>query len=278
MKTIKKHKTTLIIILLILIIISSNTAWYLIFQKETSRAKNSLLPGLENDYYSKQLSLTKHAEEIYQSYEYESGYIPIYKDIKDVPLVTQNPKYPNGCEAASATMLLNYYGINITIEEFLKYLHKKDVYIENGTRYGPDPSLYYAGNPEDETKGWGCFDLAISTALTSIIFNYNSNIFVNLNYDKLPLSLIPSYPSIIWVTIDYEEANEVFTWLSYDGKTTYTYPRNEHVVVLTGQDEKYYYINDPLKNEKNIPVLKEKLEKSFNSLGRQYISLEEYLK
>ena len=56
----------------------------------------------------------------------------------------------------------------------------------------------------------------------------------------------------------------------------YTYPMNSHVVVLTGYDDTYYYINDPLKNEKNIPVLKEDLERSFDSLGRQAIFLNIY--
>ena len=51
---------------------------------------------------------------------------------------------------------------------------------------------------------------------------------------------------------------------------------NSHVVVLTGYDDTYYYINDPLKNEKNIPVLKEDLERSFDSLGRQAIFLNIY--
>ena len=38
-------------------------------------------------------------------------------------------------------------------------------------------------------------------------------------------------------------------------------------------DENYYYINDPLKEEKNIKVPKEQLENSFDSMGRQFISL-----
>lgn len=70
-----------------------------------------------------------------------------------------------------------------------------------------------------------------------------------------------------------KQVKEVFTWTSYDKKETYTYPKDEHVVVLTGYDEDYYYINDPLKNEKNIKVKKAQLEKSYDSLGRQSVAI-----
>jgi len=52
---------------------------------------------------------------------------------------------------------------------------------------------------------------------------------------------------------------------------TYTYPKNSHTILITGVDELYYYINDPLKKEKNLLIPKEKLEKSYDSMGRQLI-------
>lgn len=83
-------------------------------------------------------------------------------------------------------------------------------------------------------------------------------------------------PFLIWTTIDYIEAKDIYEWFSYDGKNTYTYPKNSHVIVVTRVDENYYYINDPLKSEKNIQVAKDQLEKSFDSLGRQMILIETY--
>lgn len=83
-------------------------------------------------------------------------------------------------------------------------------------------------------------------------------------------------PFLIWTTIDYTEAKDIYEWFSYDKKSTYTYPKNSHVVVVTGVDENYYYINDPLKNAKNIPIEKDLLETSFDSLGRQLLLVEIY--
>ena len=39
-------------------------------------------------------------------------------------------------------------------------------------------------------------------------------------------------------------------------------------------DKNYYYINDPLKNEKAIKVSRKKFNKSYDSMGRQALYIE----
>ena len=217
---------------------------------------------------------------------YDEWYQKIYYSnmgAKDAPLVSQNPKYPNGCEAASAVMLLNYYGIEITLDEFIEqYLPKNKVYESEGVRYGPDPSKYYAGDPASEKREWGTFDVVISEAIQKVIEDKQTeNPYlmetISLNENKNALKeFFQATPVLIWVATDYKEVETVYEWRRKKKKYTYTYPMNSHVVVLTGYDDTYYYINDPLKNEKNIPVLKEELERSFDSLGRQAVFLNIY--
>jgi len=176
-------------------------------------------------------------------------------------------------------MLLNYIGIDITLSNFIdNYLEKNSVYESDGERYGPDPSLTYAGDPASNNRGWGAFEPVVARSITKVLEAYQKDREFNLllsEYDCKPLYFLAAenYPVIIWVTIDYQEANEIYNWRSYDGKYTYTYPKNSHTIVLTGMDKDYYYINDPLKNTKNVKVPKEQLEKSFDSMGRQFISL-----
>lgn len=287
MKKMKPFKNLFIISGLFIALIGSNFLWYKIYNREIKRVKNSLIPPLTNDYYSNQLILTNNIKR----YE-KNGYIYEFpnienpqviedkysylnkKEIYDVPLINQLPKYPNGCEGASSVMLLNFYGVNITLEEFFKYLDQDKIYTENGTRFGPNPALFYAGDPTSNTGGWGCFDLVIAKAINKILTEKDYEFTANLKNNKEPLkNLAYNGPCLIWVTIDYDAVKEVFTWTSYDKKETYTYPKDEHVVVLTGYDEDYYYINDPLKNEKNIKVKKAQLEKSYDSLGRQSVAI-----
>jgi len=206
--------------------------------------------------------------------------------ILNIPFVSQNPDYPNGCEAASAVMLLNWAGINISLHDFITdFLPRSDVYDENGYRYGPDPSVYYAGDPADTSRGWGVFEPAVYTAMANITtkdYEENDNnvayfISSSNTHGKISLAALSkrNEPAMIWVTQDYSKASDVYEWFSYDRKKTYTYPKNAHVVVLTGSDEENYHINDPLKG-KDIKVNKQQLSDSFNSMGAQYISIMKY--
>ena len=200
--------------------------------------------------------------------------------VNNFPLVKQNPDYPNGCEIASATMLLNYFNIDIGIKEYVDfYLPKEEVYEKDGLRYGPDPSRYYAGNPSDSSRGWGTFLPVIKNSLYTIFKSKLPEDTVGHVYtsdDKLPLEeyVQNGSPVLVWTTINYSEAKDIYEWFSYDKSRTYTYPKNAHVVVIIGMDKNYYYINDPLKDEKAIKVSRKEFDKSYDSMGRQALYIE----
>lgn len=270
--------------IIICLFIGNNYVWYRILKKEQETIKNAIIPTLGNDYYQAQISLVKNAKKYPKEMEYEAENVSNYETnytVKNVNLVNQNPDYPNGCEAASATMILNYYGIPISLQEFAeKYLMKEPVYEKDGMRFGPNPAIYYAGDPKDFSRGWGCFEPVIASAMQQVFNDYklenkDINIEILRSDEKQPLSYYANLdiPIMIWTTIDYEEANEVYEWFSYDKKYTYTYPKNSHTVVVTGLDETYYYVNDSLKDQKNIPVKREMLERSFDSAGRQVVGI-----
>lgn len=300
-------RTKIIIILLSILLIISNFLWYKLYTREQNLIRHAIIPNNANDFFTKQKILTNYQIQtekflsnplgIIAELEFSSrplpyniyfkteddfhNYIEEYKNQKNAPLIQQNPDYPNGCESASAVMLLNSIGIDLSLQEFIEnYLDKEDVYENKGERFGPDPSTHYAGDPASNNRGWGALEPVIVNSLERIILEKNKSFFENhylftSQYKKAPLYLIAAnkYPTIIWITQDYTEANEVYEWISNDKKSTYTYPKKSHTVLLTGFDENYYYINDPLKDEKNIKVPREQLEKSFDSMGRQFISI-----
>ncbi len=275
-------KCLIIICLAILALVGSNILWYKMYKHESAKLKNSIIPSLSNDYYSSQLTLTNNSSNqtlelpnlktTKESILNQNFYLDRNAKLYEVPLILQNPKYPNGCEAASAVMLLNYYGISITLDEFINLLPKSLVYEKNGVRYGPNPAKYYAGDPSNYSYGWGCFDTVIASTINKILESNNSYLKSNSSDTKTSLDILAYHsPCLIWTTINYNIASDIYTWSSYDKKETYTYPKDEHVVVLTGYDNDYYYINDPLKENKNIKIPKSILENSFDSLGRQYV-------
>ena len=284
MKYTKQYKV-LIIILVIIGIVSSNFIWYKLYSREKEKLKQAIIPSLKDDYFTNQLILSKK-ESNESIYNYEDILEVYYKSLKysfiinNFPLVKQNPDYPNGCEVASATRLLKHYGINIDMKEYVdNYLPKKEVYEEDGLRYGPDPSQYYAGNPSDSSRGWGTFLPVIKNSLYTIFKDKLPAETVGHVYtseDKLPLEeyVQTGNPVLTWTTVDYSEAKDIYEWFSYDKSRTYTYPKKAHVVVIVGMDKDYYYLNDPLKDEKAIKVLRETFDKSYDSMGRQALYIE----
>lgn len=198
--------------------------------------------------------------------------------IKDVPFIAQNPKYPNGCEAASTTMLLNYYGMKISLTDFINnYLNMDKVYTKNGVRYGPNPEVCYAGDPASLHGGWGCFSTAIENAVNKLINQKYAGKYTvkkNTTNASLPELAKSKKPFAVWTTISYNVVQGQYTWKSYDGKTTYTYPKDLHVIVVIGQDDNFYYVNDPLKSSGCTKIAKATLEKSFDSMGRKAIIID----
>ena len=61
------------------------------------------------------------------------------KKIIDVPYLNQLDVV-FGCEAVSATMVLQFYGCDLSWRDFTdSYLIRRDWRIDNGVIYGPDP-------------------------------------------------------------------------------------------------------------------------------------------
>ncbi len=289
MKSISKKLTIAFCAILVLLLIFSNIVWFRIYIKEKNNLKHSIMPVTQGDYYQEQLSLVNNYELLrdeigleYTDKAYLYLYTEDYQDNKKVPFIKQNPDYPNGCEAVSATMLLQSYGIDITVDEFVnKYLKKNVIYSKDGDRYGPDPKDTYAGDPTSETMGFGVFEPDIKLAVEKVLYDkvkeeINYNVYGSENKEPLEYQVKNKLPIVIWATTNYEPVNEMWIWRSYNKKHTYTYPKNSHTIVVTGVDEEYYYVNDPLQDKGNIKVEKKKLEDSFDSLGRQVVGIEMY--
>ena len=282
-----KKKNILILLLSIALVffLFSTIYFYHEFHVEKEKLKKALVPALKEDYFTKisltaesKINIEKNTESSFAEYSskyqipnpYEENFYSDKKKILDVPRMGQMPLFPNGCEAVSATMFLNYFGFSITAEDFINnYLPKAKVWEKDGVRYGPNPKDFYAGDPKDEKRGWGTFAPVILNALEKSLdgssYLVSETTGKNINY------LISDLPAIIWVGVDYQELSDVYMWFNESETEVYTYPKNSHTVLLVGYDKDNFYINDPLKPEETVKVSRTILEKSYNSYGRQSI-------
>lgn len=194
------------------------------------------------------------------------------KLIRNVPTIHQFPQFPTGCESVAAVMALNYFGNPITVEQFVDgYLPtSRDFYMENGIHYGPSPYEYFIGNPKSAAS-YGCMAPVIEKALRACVGN--SHTVSNLSDTSLE-ELCTQYidndiPVILWATIRMLETNPISSWYLSDG-TRFTWPGNEHCMLLVGYDDTQYYFNDP-HTGKLVAYDKTLTEDRFAELGRQAV-------
>ena len=168
--------------------------------------------------------------------------------ISDVPYINQYSVGLNTwCEIVATTMVLNYYGINITAENACNFLDiaNEPVWIDNQL-FGPDPSLSFVGNPHIN-GGYGCFAPAIVNAANRIITNYNSTISVqditNCDSDELFYQVSQGHPVLVWATGKMKTPTLTDTWIIRETGESFTFVAGEHCLVLTGYDENNVYLN-----------------------------------
>ena len=192
------------------------------------------------------------------------------KLIRNVPAIHQFPQYPTGCESVAAVMALRYGGNQISVEQFVEeFLPKsRDFYVENGMNFGPSPYEYFIGNPKSAAS-YGCMAPVIEKAIRACIDDSQSvdNISGMALEDICDQYIDRDIPVILWATINMLETNPKNSWYLSDG-TRFTWPGNEHCMLLVGYDDTKYYFNDPYVG-KLVAYDKTVTEARFAELGSQ---------
>lgn len=172
------------------------------------------------------------------------------KYLINVPYIDQSGRFPTGCESVSAVMLLKFFGIEISVEEFIdKYLDKRGFEVRDGELYGPDPREYFCGSPYDE-ESMGCYAPVIARALRKILGDkYRVIDETGTSLECLAERYIKTgIPVLLWSCINMREPIIGPQWKIIESKETFTWVSNEHCMVLVGCDEEGYYFNDPYEN------------------------------
>lgn len=163
------------------------------------------------------------------------------------------PKWPTGCESVSTVMLLNYYGINISVDEFITYLPCSPLIKSDGQWYGYSPNNNFIGSPYD-SDSFGCYSNVIASTINNIVKDKQLSIY-SVDISSLTTNEIISryimngHPVLYWSTIDLKPSFYGPSWklLDYNNKD-FTWISNEHCLVLVGADENGLWFNDPWNN------------------------------
>lgn len=194
----------------------------------------------------------------------------------EVPYLSQEDILPTGCEAVSAAMVLQYWGVDVTPEEVASMLPCAPLYQLRGQLYGPNPDEFFVGSPFEET-GYGCYAPVIAGVLEEQL---PPKYTVTLEYGCTIRQLYQNYvveqgaPVLIWVTIDLVEPTPGTQWQLEDG-SLFTWKKDEHCMVLTGKQGDRYLCQDPYESHGTVSLPEDLLQLRFEQMGSQAVAVVE---
>lgn len=204
--------------------------------------------------------------------------IPIIK-IKDhvllnIPVISQLPDLPRGCEVTSLAMLLNNAGVSISKMELAQKIAKDHtpLKIANGVTYFGNPNDGFVGNMYNFGKpGFGVYHKPIADLAAKYLPGKIKDL-TGTDFQELKTHLSDGRPVWIIINTKYQKLPENLfqTWNTPTGPVNITY--KEHSVLITGYDPQFIYFNDPLTGEKNKKAPIKDFEESWVQMGKQAIT------
>lgn len=232
------------------------------------------------DSYEEAVLLAKELENATIVYSDSSNVVweeidlPQQAFIQDVPLISQLPELPRGCEVTSLAMFLRSAGIptdKMTLAEEV---------VKDPTPYSVKDGIVHFGNPNDgfvgdmytfDNPGYGVY----VGPIYDLANQYLPNRVVNMTgttFNEVRQSIARGKP--VWVVIHTKfgklPKTSFETWKTPTGEVSITY--HQHAVVITGYDQQYVYFNDPLTNERNRQVLSSRFIEAWEQMGSQAIT------
>ncbi len=187
----------------------------------------------------------------------------------NAPLLHQFPDYPSGCELVSATMALSYAGESITADTVLSHLPRSSrFYWKDNTRYGPSPYEYFLGDPRSENS-YGCMAPVIKETLIRCLGTAD-RVTDATGQDLSTLCntyIATGTPVIVWASIAMIPLEEEQQWTLPDG-SLYTWPSNEHCLLLVGYTASQYIFNDPYTGTR-VGYPRAVCEQRYAQMGKQ---------
>ncbi|MBM7606201.1 uncharacterized protein YvpB [Metabacillus crassostreae] len=193
----------------------------------------------------------------------------------DVPLVSQLPELPRGCEVTSLEMLLLYEGIEVDKMELAKNVKKDPTpkTVKNGVIHFGNPHYGFVGDMYTyNNPGYGVYHEPIEELAEKYLPNKVVNLSGN-DFEEVIKHINAGSPVWVIANTTFKTLPESLfeTWETPQGKIKITY--KEHSVVVTGYDELFIYFNDPLANKKDRKIPKENFIAAWEQMGKQAIAI-----
>lgn len=187
----------------------------------------------------------------------------------DVIEFCQYPDYPTGCESVSLYMLLNYYGVDVTVDQIYDLLPMgaQPYDDDEGVRHGANPEREFVGDPRSEYS-YGVFNAPIAQVAEQFMPGVETK--TGASIDDIKAILDTGNPVLAWyVSAPMRDIMYRWSWLDENGETVH-WPGGEHAVVICGYDEDSITYRDPNAGT-TVVIDYDTFLKSFNELGGRIV-------
>ncbi|MFC0524628.1 C39 family peptidase [Pontibacillus salicampi] len=186
------------------------------------------------------------------------------------PHVEQLPELPRGCEVTSLSMLLQHAGQEVDKMELAEKVPKVP-YVKEGVHGNPNDG--FVGNMYDYKEA----GLSVYAGpITKLAEQYMPGQVVNLSgmdLEGMKKTLLTGSPILVILASTYDTVPEDTwqTWTTSSGDIRVS--RKIHSVLVTGYDEHFVYVNDPLYPLKHRPIERNGFVTAWQEFGNQAVAL-----
>lgn len=199
-----------------------------------------------SNHIIKAVELEKGSQRLVTSFKYKPNTrygnhaSRITERILNVPLISQLPGLPTGCEITAVTMMLHYNGSKISHISLAKAMPK----------HHNNPNKGYVGDPFKKS-GWTIYPPALKKLITKQVGN--AIIMTGKSNSALEQQLNRKKPIVIW-------ASRMHGF-------------SVHAITLTGYNQTHYFYNDPWSGEKNKKITKKQFNVLWGNQKKRAISI-----
>lgn len=238
-----------------------------------------IIRELDNKYdklNGENINLAKRRDNlIYQKNTLTNVYNQIMEEErkKSTFLINNPPKinqyslgFPTGCESAALTNLLNYWGINVSINEVVNTLAKGDLpYYENGIKYGGNPYIEFVGHPSTYNS-YGVYEEPI----IDVANKYKPGIIngTGMSLESILEKVKEGRPVIVWVSMNMVVPYVSTSWIYKPTGQKISWMANEHALLVVGYNDSQVIVTDSLNGEIRY-YNKDVFRSRYNTYGKR---------
>ncbi|GAA3330391.1 C39 family peptidase [Ectobacillus funiculus] len=177
--------------------------------------------------------------------------------LQNVPFIQQMPELARGCEVTSLAMMLQYAGVQIDKNGLGCSDYKSPVFLSNGMRGNPNDG--FVGNIYTFSEnGYGVYHGPIASLAEQYLPGRIKDLS-GLSIESVYEALQAGTPVLVITNSTFStlDESELHTWQTASGPVQITY--REHSVLVTGYDQDYVYMNDPLAEQAGTKVSKSRI-------------------